>query len=264
LLLVLLAPPVREVAITIDDLPVGQAGSHGCDWDAASSMTERLLKPIRDQHIPMTAFVIGNNCANLTVDQRRTLLRKWQEAGAEIGNHSWSHPDLDKIPIAEYEDNILRGDAFLRETLHIEHVRWFRSPMLHTGSDAATADRLEQFLAAHQWRQALVTLSASDWMFASVLSNTRDAAIAARVRESYIPYLESVTEAGEKQSIPKILLMHANELNAEKMPEVLAVFKRRGYRFVSLEAAMETPLPKKFSDPEEPAWLQQEYKKLKP
>src|SRR5450631_606958 len=103
LLLALLAAPVREVAITIDDLPVGQAGPHGCEWDAAASMTDRILKPIREQHIPVTVFVIGNNCANLTFDQRRTLLRKWQDAGAQIGNHSWSHPDLNTMPIAEFE-----------------------------------------------------------------------------------------------------------------------------------------------------------------
>ena len=40
------------------------------------------------------------------------------------------------------------------------------------------------------------------------------------------------------REIPQILLIHANALNAELMPELLAMFRRRGYRFVTLETAL--------------------------
>jgi hypothetical protein len=36
-----------------------------------------------------------------------------------------------------------------------------------------------------------------------------------------------------------VLLLHANELNADTMPELLAMFRRRGYEFVTLEQALE-------------------------
>src|SRR5689334_20442071 len=96
------APASRAVAVTLDDLPVGQGGPHGCEWKSLQSLTERVLQPIRRERVPVTAFVIAGHCLNLTMEQRRTILRTWQDAGAEIGNHTWSHPNLDNMPVAEF------------------------------------------------------------------------------------------------------------------------------------------------------------------
>jgi peptidoglycan-N-acetylglucosamine deacetylase len=41
--------------------------------------------------------------------------------------------------------------------------------------------------------------------------------------------------------IPQILLIHANQLNADMMPSLLDMFRRRGYRFVTLSKALEHP-----------------------
>ncbi len=197
-------PPQRQVAVTIDDLPVGQAGRSGCRSEASSAMTDRLLKPVREEHIPVTAFVIANNCATLTVDERRDLLKKWIDAGAELGNHTWSHPDLNTMPIAEYEQDILRGDAWLRSAMDLPKVRFVRSPMLHTGPDEAAKRRLERFLAEHDWRQAVVTLDNSDWMFAFGLNDAllrKDDALAAPFLADYQPSLEVVVGRVEKATV---------------------------------------------------------------
>jgi peptidoglycan-N-acetylglucosamine deacetylase len=60
-----------------------------------------------------------------------------------------------------------------------------------------------------------------------------------------VPYMESVVAAFEAGSValagrvfPQILLLHANELNADLMPELLAMFRRRGYEFVTLDEAL--------------------------
>jgi hypothetical protein len=37
---------------------------------------------------------------------------------------------------------------------------------------------------------------------------------------------------------PQILLIHASQLNADLMPDLLAMFRRRGYEFVSLDRAL--------------------------
>ncbi len=57
--------------------------------------------------------------------------------------------------------------------------------------------------------------------------------------------MESVVEFFEKRSVevvgrefPQILLIHANQLNADVMPELLAMFRRRGYRIVTLAQAL--------------------------
>ena len=286
----------REVAITVDDLPAAQAGAHGCEWASLESLTRRLLTPIRKGRVPVTAFVIAGHCTELPVERRRAVFTMWRDAGAELGNHSYSHPDLNSTSIADYEADILRAAAALRETIGVERLRWFRSPMLHTGPDPATKARLAAFLSEHGWRQAPVTFDNSDWMFAYVYRDARehgDLELAKRVRETYLPYLESVIAFFETRSVevvgrefPQVLLLHANELNAEMLPDILAMLRRRAYRFVSLESALSDPayaLPDEYAgrggfswihrwsitkkmpnkgEPDEPAWLRERYERI--
>lgn len=292
LLASLLAHAQRSVVVTIDDLPVVHAGGRGCQWEFLQGITRKLLEPIREHRVPVTAFVTAGNCANLTLEQRRSILRMWQEAGAELGNHTYSHHDLNTKPVADYERDILRADSVLRETLQVPRLRWFRFPMLHAGADPQTKARLAQFLSQHGWRQGPVTFDNSDWMFAFVFANGPPA-MAQKVREAYVPYMESVIEFFEGRSVevvgrefPQVLLIHANLLNAEKLPDILGMLKRRGYRFVDLETALKDPaysLPDEYAgkggfswihrwsrtkgmpnkgEPDEPAWLRAEYERI--
>jgi hypothetical protein len=56
----------------------------------------------------------------------------------------------------------------------------------------------------------------------------------------------------------QILLLHANALNAAQLPRLLALLEERGYRFVSLERALQDPAYRQpdtvFEPPDEP-WL---------
>src|SRR5205807_318370 len=157
---------------------------------------------------------------------------------------------------------ILRAEPVIRNANGGRPVRYFRSPMLQTGLDLATKKRLESFLAGHEYQQAPVTFDNSDWMFAYVLQN---AALAARVRKEYVPYMESVISFFEKRSVvvvgrefPQVLLMHANELNAEMMPAPLEMLRQRGYRFVSLEHALKDEayrLPDEYAGKRGLSWI---------
>jgi peptidoglycan-N-acetylglucosamine deacetylase len=296
LLAATLARGGREVAITIDDLPAAQAGPGGCEWNSLASLTQRLLAPIRDRKVPVTAFVIAGHCSELPLEQRRAVLGLWRDAGAELGNHTYSHPDLNSTSLADYETDILHADTVLRELLGVPRLRWVRSPMLHTGPDRETKAGLAAFLAGHGWRQAPVTFDNSDWMFAYVHRDALERGetdFARRVREAYLPYLESVVAFFEARSVevvgrefPQVLLLHANELNAEMLPNLLGMLRRRGYRFVSLEAALSDSayqLPDEYAgrggfswihrwsmtkkmpdkgEPEEPAWVRERYERI--
>jgi hypothetical protein len=43
------------------------------------------------------------------------------------------------------------------------------------------------------------------------------------------------------REVPQILLLHANALNADCLPALLAQLKNRGYAFISLEEALKDP-----------------------
>lgn len=236
----------RRVAITIDDLPVAQSGPDACEPTALMEATKKLLAHFKG--LPLTAFVIGRNCPDLTLEQRKAALGLWMEAGAEMGNHSYSHRDYNSMPATEYAADIERGDASLKQSTGLAKIRYFRSPMLHTGRTKQDKQHLERFLAANGWQQAPVTFDNSDWLFANVYAHalrTGDEALAKRVRDGYVPYMESVVAFFEKRSvevvgrdIPHVLLFHSNHLNRDLGGELVNMFRRRGYRFITLEEAL--------------------------
>src|SRR5580658_1002937 len=235
----------REVAITIDDLPRGgdAADKEGRTFREIRGMTERLLAPFGEQQIPVTGFVHPGRTELAAPDLRR-ILDLWLDAGAELGNHTWSHADLNRTPVADYEQDILKAEAFLRPVVeaHGKKLEFFRYPMLHAGPTAESKRAIQEFLAAHHYRNAPVTFDDSDYMFAALYTHSE---YRARVAREYVPYLESVVAFFEKRSVevvgrefPQIMLLHANELNSRMMPDILDMFRRRGYRFISLDEAL--------------------------
>jgi len=238
----------RRVAITIDDLPFAHSGPRACEPDRLREQTKKLMGHLKAGSVAATGFVVGGNCPQLTADERRAVLGEWRAAGATLGNHTYAHRSLTVTPIAEYEQDILKEDPEVRALAGGRPVRWFRSPMLHTGATPAVRERLEAFLKQHGYEQAPVTFDNCDWLFANVYAaalERGDEATLKRVRAEYVPYLESTVEFFEKQArqitgrdISHILLLHANRLNADFLPDVLAMFRRRGYRFVTLDEAM--------------------------
>jgi peptidoglycan/xylan/chitin deacetylase (PgdA/CDA1 family) len=233
----------REVAITIDDLPRGGDGG-GRSFAEIREMTERLLAPLTQQRIPVTGFVHPGRTELSPADLRR-ILDLWLDAGADLGNHTWSHKSLNRMPVAEYEQDILKADAFLRPLVEARgrKLDFFRYPMLQAGATAETKQAAADFLAAHGYKNAPVTIDNSDYMFAALYTKP---AFRARITKEYVPYLEGVTAFFERRSVEvvgrecsQIMLMHANELNSRMLPEILAMFRRRGYRFVSLEEALQ-------------------------
>ncbi len=282
----------RAVAITFDDLPRGGDGG-GRDVESVRRMTVKLLDSLHG--VPVTAFVNAGRAEEMGGAGLQSILRIWLDHGAELGNHTYTHPDLNTTPLADYEANVVRGEAALIEATG-RRPRYFRHPFLHAGPDAATRHGLEKFLKERGYQIAPVTFDNSDWMFARVYRSALDSgdeALAARVRNEYLPYMESIVAFFEGRSVevvgrefPQILLVHASQLNADSMPAMLAMFKRRGYRFVSLEEALKDDayrLPDEYygkggfswihrwsktkgmapkGEPDEPDWINAEYKKL--
>jgi peptidoglycan/xylan/chitin deacetylase (PgdA/CDA1 family) len=236
------APP-RSVAITVDDLPRGGDGS-GPSFDAVYAMNERLLRPFKDGRIPIAGFVNAHHELTLGADKLRRLLDLWLDAGAELGNHTYSHPDINNVTLADYTANVVKGEPIVRAALAARGrtLRYFRHPYLHEGSTPDLKAGLQKFLDDAGYRVAPVTLDNSDYMYAALYTRPEHRE---RVLREYIPYMESVVEFFERRSVevvgrefPQILLIHANQLNADLMPELLEMFRRRGYGFVPLDAAL--------------------------
>ncbi len=235
----------RQVAITIDDLPRG--GDRGpSDLPAVRAMTQDLMRPFREQQIPVIGFV-NTGRSQLDSEGMQEVLKVWLDAGAELGNHSFSHPDINSVALDVYTDDIVRGEPAIRQALASrgKKLEFYRHPYLHTGPTPQIKKGLQDFLDARGYRVAPVTLDNADYAYAVAYMQPE---LRSRVQREYVPYMESVVEFFEQRSvevfgreIPQILLIHANALNAELMPELLGMLRRRGYRFVTLETALADP-----------------------
>jgi peptidoglycan/xylan/chitin deacetylase (PgdA/CDA1 family) len=245
------APPNadRTIAITIDDLPI-----NGRDdgLAALATMNERLLAALKRYGVPAVGFVNESKLYNRgEVDGRIALLRAWVDQGLELGNHTYAHPSLNKVGPAAFEEDVLRGETVTRILLGDRKLRWFRHPFLEAGATAEDEARIDRFLEGRGYRVAPVTAHAWDWYYTyrySVAKRRGDSGLMARVVSAYLDHLDADLEHAEAlarrvfgREIPLVFLMHENELSAEHFDRVAERLKARGYRFVTLAAAMADP-----------------------
>lgn len=258
----------RQVAITIDDLP---AGSNTMPAATITEMTTKLLTTLRDQKIPAVGFVNEKKLYRLQeVDERINALRMWLDFGFELGNHTYSHSSLNKAGLAAWEDDVVQGESVIRLLLseHKMTLRYFRHPFLDTGRDLQTRRQAEAFLTNRGYRIAPITLDAWDWMFARVYEDAKkrnDVTLQQQLASTYLSYSDNVfayTENLARQTIgyePKqILLIHANQLEADHIGELLDLFRKRGYRFITLEDALSDQaygLPDEYVGEEGTGWI---------
>ena len=238
----------RAVALTFDDLPVI---STTADTTVQWEVTRGILNALAGAGAPAIGFVNENKLgAGAVRDARTRMLRAWLEAEHDLGNHSYSHPDLNSTSLDDFTADIVRGEEVTAGLRGARPV-FFRHPFLHAGPDSAKKYGLEQFFDERGYRVAPVTIDNQDWVFARAYDNALDAAdsaLARRIADAYLTYMDTIFGFYEAQAraivgreLPQVLLLHANRINADGLDELLALARRRGYRFVTLEEALRDP-----------------------
>jgi peptidoglycan-N-acetylglucosamine deacetylase len=246
-------PPERRIAITIDDLPAASANSAGSMGAATiTAMTKQLLATLREQKVPVVGFVNERKLYFKwdEVNERIAALNMWLDAGFELGNHTYAHTSLNRAGLKDFEDSVIQGESVTRLLLaqHGMKLRYFRHPYLDSGVDLQTRRESEAFLAGRGYRIAPVTMDAWDWMYATIYEDAKkrdDTALQQDVVKSYLAFTTEVFTYYEKLSRDlmgyepnQILLLHANQLEAEHIGELLELLRKRGYRFITLEDAL--------------------------
>ena len=258
----------RAMAITFDDLPKSTGMD---DLEGARRTTESILRVLRAHQAPAVAFVNeGKLYAGPTmIPERAALLQAWVDAGVPLGNHTYSHLDLNDIPLPKYQDDVVRGERTITRLMRgSSETRWFRHPYTHTGPTSEVKAGLERFLARRGYRIAPFTIENSDWVFSAAYTKAKrsgDEALATNVRVAYLAYTDTMLDWYETLSkdsfsreIPQILLIHSNDLHADALDALLAQIEKRGYRWVTLADAMKDAAyatPDDFVGTSGPSWL---------
>ena len=90
------------IAMTFDD------GPHATN-------TTKLLEMAAKRHIKLTFFVLGE-----CVQQNPAVLQREVAEGHEIGNHSWSHPNLAKLSDDGVRSQLRRTDELIVKTAGVK------------------------------------------------------------------------------------------------------------------------------------------------
>ena len=259
----------QRIAVTIDDLPVVTTQR---TMEARRDITKRLLGHIKKAGVPAVGFVNENKLYRneQRAEEEIALLKMWLDAGLELGNHTYSHRSLNRIPIEEYKADLLKGETITKGLLKAKghEMRYFRHPFLQTGRSMEIKADFQAFLKEHGYTIAPITFDNGDYIFARAYDNARDKndrELMKRVGDAYVPYMEAKMAYWEQQSqkllgrnMSHTLLLHANSINAEYFDDLAAMLKKRGYKFVTLEEALKDEaynLPDTYIGPAGISWL---------
>ena len=235
------------VALTFDDLPAG-GGLHA--GETRTGTATRLADELRANRLKgVYGFVIGSDIDDDPDTQG--ALRAWVAAGMNLGNHTWAHPELTDTSAAEYIHGIALDEPALREYAGGRDWHWFRYPYLEEGDTLAKRDAVRDWLFAHGYRVAQVTLNFEDddWddPYGRCLAKHDDAGIQ-WLKQSYLQNAAEFIRLGREEEIvafgheiPNVLLLHATSFTTLMLPSLLELLRSEGFRFATLQKVESNP-----------------------
>jgi len=241
------APPPPTIALTFDDMPAHGQLPQGTTWPEVG---DRIIAALKAANAPATGFVNG-----VLLDQARgseKVLDAWRAAGLALGNHGWSHANLDQMSDAQFAEELAKNEKLLAAKMGSEDWRWFRYPFLAEGSaDPAKRARIRKLLADRGYKVASVTMDFSDWAYTGPYARCvakQDYAALAEMEKAWLAgaaanadRYRAMSRALYGRDIPYVLLMHLGALDAKLMPQLLEMYRQKGFRFVTLEEASRDP-----------------------
>ncbi|MCB9558307.1 MAG: polysaccharide deacetylase family protein [Deltaproteobacteria bacterium] len=227
------AQPERLVAVTIDDLPFAGPRSRSVEANL-----RKLVAQLKQLAVPTVGFV------NAGKGQLQAM-RLWKEAGFPIGNHTLTHPAYSRIEPQAFISDIRRNEQIVRQALGVElRGGYFRYPYLDHGHTEDKLRAVNAYLRHHRYTVAHVSLDTSDWAFANHYRGVANASVAALYLahiQDCATHFEALSKRLFGREIALILLLHANQLNADHIGKVIQLLRGRGYRTIALSEALKDP-----------------------
>ncbi|WP_315761209.1 polysaccharide deacetylase family protein [Sphingomonas sp. Y38-1Y] len=237
----------KLIALTFDDVPRAPGA-----WYSPDERTRRIIAALDQGEVRGAAFFV--NPGSLAKPEGKGGERRiaaYARAGHVIANHGFSHLQLSDTPAATYIADIDRADRWLRGRAGFRP--WYRFPYLDEGrQDKAKRDAIRAALAERRLANGYATADGVDW---HLEARTTDAVRAGKpidldgLRALYVEtqadaadYYDALAVKATGRSPIQVMLMHETDLAARFLPDLIAELKRRGWRFVSADAAFADPL----------------------
>ncbi|CAM3194348.1 MULTISPECIES: glycosyltransferase [Sphingomonas] len=194
----------KTIALTFDDGP-------DAEW------TPKILDVLEREHVPATFFVIGENAL-----QHPQLLRRIVAGGSELGNHSYTHPNM--ATTGERTIKLeLNATKRLIQAYTGRSTTLFRAPYFGD-AEPTTADEIDPALVAQNLGYTVVGLHVdpNDWQRPGTDEIVRQT-------------IDQVHGATPDNSANVVLLHDGGgdrEQTVEALPRIIDTLRAEGYRFV--------------------------------
>lgn len=241
------ATGATELVVTVDDLP-----AHGPlppDMQRVP-IAEQMISALQRHGLRAVGFVNGGQLREHP--EHADIVQRWLQAGFPVGNHTFSHLDINHVTASEYLADIERNEAVLAEVTGGQWVRVFRYPYLHEGEHAETREAVRRWLAAHGYTIAPVTVTFEDWAWNDAYARCaarRDAGAIAWLKHSFLEaavsrltWSQAAAEVTFGRPIRQVLLLHVGAFDALMMDDLLEAYQHAGVTMIDLATALADPV----------------------
>jgi (4-O-methyl)-D-glucuronate---lignin esterase len=239
--------PTPKVALTFDDLPVHGALPQGL---SRSDVARSILAALAAHKAPAT-YGFVNAKALETAPETSEVLRLWRAAGHPLGNHTYSHMDLNTNAPEAFEADLVANEGALRGQMTDEGWRWLRYPYLREGDTLEKRRAVRRFLDERKYRVAQVTLNFDDYAFNDPYARClakNDTTSIDWLKESYLRRATQSLDAGQEtarrlygRDIPHVMLLHIGGFETVMLAKLLELLDQRGFQLVTLDQAERDP-----------------------
>jgi peptidoglycan/xylan/chitin deacetylase (PgdA/CDA1 family) len=236
----------QKVAITMDDLPLNGTLPPGV---TRAETTKNVLAILKKRHVPPVYGFINAKRLEGNADGAEAL--KLWAAAEPVGNHTYSHMDLEQNTPEAFEREIEEDEPVLELLDAKDNWHWLRYPYLHEGDTVEKRRAVRAYLKAHGYRVAQVTLDWEDYLWNTAYARCAakgDAKSIAWLRSSYLSTASEFLDLGREQAkliygheINYVLLTHLGAFSSTILPDALDLLKKKGFKLVTLEEAESDP-----------------------
>lgn len=231
----------KQMAITIDDLPIAYSRSLSVEDQQATF--NAILAALQKHDVIAAGFVNGQRLTQTWAAH----LDDFVDAGHQIGNHTYSHPDINLTSVEDYFEDIEKGEESIRKWLG--NPKLFRYPFLHRGDTKAKRDAVYAYLRDKQYVVASVSIDNDEYRFNQQLVDAKRDGKSLDIRDQYIAHMmertrhfETMAQAKLHRPVKHVMLLHMNYLNGLYLDDLLQALRNDGWEFIPLNQALEDSL----------------------
>lgn len=215
----------------------------------AATINQTILNTLRSNQLHAIIFPAISKIGDYA---GLKLVAEWGKQGHLIGNHTYSHQNLNapQITLTQFIVDIEKAEAILKPlpgwTLRL------RFPYLKEGDSVQKRDGVQHWLRQHHYQSGAVSIDASDWFYNQKylkLLKQQDTGRTQQLKQLYIRHLLDRAEYYDQlalktlgRSPQHVLLLHTNAINAAFLPDVINAFKQQQWQLIDAKTAFNDPL----------------------